>query len=77
MITATVIFEDTDTGEMYRYSGGAFIEYCEGGVRSDWQDMIYVLDDDEQPVIDIDVRQIANAIAMYLEYSQQDDDEES
>lgn len=77
MIVSYIVFNDTDTGEMYRYDGGEWIEYCEGGLKAEWQNLIYVMTDEGIPAIDMDVRHVAGAIASYLEYADSEDESES
>jgi hypothetical protein len=77
MILSYITFHDTDTNEMYRYDGGDWIEYCEGGLKAEWQNLIYVLDEEGNPAIAMDVRHVAGAIASYLEYVKSEDEDES
>lgn len=74
-LSATITIEDNESGCMYRYDGGAWIQYCEPDINGRWEDLIYVWDDEaDKPVINMTIEDVAVAILTFI-YS--DDEDES
>lgn len=72
--SATITITDNGTNDMYRYDGGKWIEYCEPGIRSSWEQLIYVWDDDENtPLIDMTIEDVALALLSFL-YADEEDE---
>jgi hypothetical protein len=71
-LTATIVITDTDSGEMFRYDGGDWIQYCDSGISAQWEDIIYVAGEDGRPVIDFTLNDIATAVLQWV-YEGDDD----
>lgn len=65
--SATILIEDQESGDMYRYYGGKWIESCAPGVMSDWTEFLYVWDDEaDHPMINMTIEDIAMAVLYFL-----------
>ena len=65
--TAMLILTNERTNEMYRYAGGHWIEVCEPGVNSSWENLIYVWDDElNLPMIDMTIEEVVVTVLRFL-----------
>lgn len=72
--SATITITDNDSGTMYRYDGGPWIEVCEPGINSNWEPLVYVWDDTRStPMIDMTIEGVAMALLTFL-YSEDGDE---
>lgn len=72
-LEATITITEPSSGDMFRYDGGPWIEYCRSDIHSNWEPMIYVWDDDtDQSIINLDVNEVAIVIISFL--TQEDDE---
>ncbi len=65
--TAVITLTNERTNEMYRYDGGQWIEVCEPGVSSSWEDLIYVWDDElNTSMIDMTIEDVVITVLRFL-----------
>lgn len=65
--TAVVTLTNERTHEMYRYDGGHWIEVCEPGIGSSWEDLIYVWDDEiNESMIGMNIEDIVITVLRFL-----------
>ena len=75
--SVTITIEDNDSGCLYRYDGGMWIQYCEPDINGSWEDLIYVWDDEKnQSAINMTIEDVAVVILQFI-YSDEDEDKTS
>lgn len=73
-LSATITIEDNESGCLYRYDGGAWIQYCEPDINGGWEDLIYVWDDEaNKSAIAMTIEEVAIVILNFI-YSEDEDE---
>lgn len=66
-LSATILIEDNESGCMYRYDGGKWIQHCEPDINGSWEDLIYVWDDDSDKAgIEMTIEDVAVVILSFI-----------
>lgn len=73
-LSAMITIEDNESGCLYRYDGGQWIQYCEPDINGGWEDLIYVWDDENNmSAIEMTIEDVAVAILNFI-YSEDEEE---